>query len=165
MNKLISFQEFTDDHLIQLHQWLQESHVREFWDDGDRTLDQVKSHYRFEKGLKRYLFFINNYPAGYIQSYVIDRQNEYYPFALPGKENVGVDLFIGNESLLGKGFATDVLAEFVRTYCQEVGRLIVDPNPNNRKAIHVYEKYGFTKVGELMVEGSNHLVMALDKII
>lgn len=162
LNKLITFEEFTDNHLIQLHQWLQVSHVREFWDDGDRTLEQVKNHYSFEEGVKRYFFFIDGNPAGYLQSYVIDRNNEYYDFSLDDKENIGIDFFIGNKSLLGKGFAVNVLAEFVLTYCQDVVRLIVDPKPSNSKAIHIYEKYGFTKVGELMVENSNHLIMAIN---
>jgi len=99
LNKLITFEEFNDNHLIQLHQWLQVSHVREFWDDGDRTLEQVKSHYSFEKGVKRYLFFIDNHPAGYIQSYVIDRHNEYYDFSLAEKENVGIDFFIDKANI------------------------------------------------------------------
>ncbi|MBS0288606.1 MAG: GNAT family N-acetyltransferase [Proteobacteria bacterium] len=162
LKKLITFEEFNDNHLIQLHQWLQLSHVREFWDDGDRTLEQVKSHYSAEKGVKRYLFFINNHPAGYIQSYVIDRENEYYHFSLADKQNLGIDFFIGNESLLEKGFAIQVLAEFVLSHCQDIERLIVDPKPSNHKAIHIYEKYGFTKVGEVMVEGNNHFIMAMN---
>lgn len=162
LNKLIIFEEFNDNHFIQLHQWLQASHVRGFWGDGDRTLEQVKNHYSSEKGVKRYLFFTDNYPAGYIQTYVIDRHNEYYHFSLADKENIGIDFFIGNENLLGKGFAVKVLVEFVLTHCQDVERLIVDPQPNNSKAIHIYEKYGFTKVGELMVENNNHLVMAIN---
>lgn len=161
-NNLIMFEEFNDSHLIRLHQWLQLSHVREFWDDGDRTLEQVKRHYGAEKGVKRYLFFIDNQPAGYIQSYEIDTESEYYRFSLPDKENMGIDFFIGNQDLLGKGFAIRVLAEFFLHYCQNVKRIIVDPKPNNSKAIHIYEKYGFMKVGELMVEGSQHIIMAIN---
>lgn len=159
--KFISFEELTDAHLERLHEWLQSPHVKDFWDDGDRTLDQVKNHYKKTPKVKRYLFFIDNLAVGYIQSYLIDYQNEYYSFILNGKENLGIDFFIGNMAFLNKKLAIPILSEFIKICCSTADRIIVDPESHNHKAIHLYQKYGFTKIGELKKLNKIHFVELL----
>ncbi|MCS5712843.1 GNAT family N-acetyltransferase [Candidatus Berkiella aquae] len=143
-----------------LHQWLQNKHVREFWDDGDRTLDQVKNHYKPAEGIKRYIFYIGDQPAGYFQSYLVDEENEYCSFLM--KNTLGVDFFIGNEDLLNKGYAIHVLSCFIKEYCEETDRILVDPQPSNAKAIHLYKKYGFTQMAEQIIDGRSHIIMAIN---
>ncbi len=147
MKNHITFQALTHQDVVQLHQWLQEEHVRAFWEDGHRTLAQVEQYYRPQKDVQRYLFSIDNQAVGLIQNYLIGDQHEYHAFALPGKETMGVDIFIGECNYLGKGFALPVLAEFIKLHCF-AERIIVDPNPANAKAIQVYERYGFVKIND-----------------
>lgn len=40
---MVGFAPLTLTQLPLLHGWLQRPHVREFWDDGDRTLGQVQA--------------------------------------------------------------------------------------------------------------------------
>lgn len=161
LTKLISFQEFKNEHRL-LHGWLQQKHVREFWDDGDRTLEQVKNHYKNEEGIKRYIFYIDNHPAGYFQSYVVDEGNAYYSEALLGKHILGLDFFIGEPTFLNQGYALPVLSKFIKTYCLEIDRLLVDPEPTNSKAIHLYTKYGFAKIDEKVVDHKRHIIMGIN---
>ncbi len=151
---------FTEKDFTVLHQWLQNKHVREFWDDGDRTLEQVKNHYKPEEGIKRYLFYIEDQPAGYFQSYIVDKENEYYSYSL--KNTLGIDFFIGNENLLNKGHAIHILSYFIKECCVEADRILVDPQASNAKAIHLYKKYGFTQMGEQIIDGKAHLIMGIN---
>lgn len=158
----IHFSPILDGDLRVLHQWLQNDHVREFWDDGDRTLEQVKNHYKPEKGIERYLFYIDGQPAGYFQSYLVEAGNEYLSFSLSNKKTIGIDFFIGNIALLNKGYAIHVLAAFIKEYCQHADRVLVDPQPTNHKAIHLYKKYGFMKIGEQVIHDKPYWVMGIN---
>jgi hypothetical protein len=128
MNHNIIFKPLSEGDCIQLHQWLQEAHVLKFWDDGDRNIDQVKTHYIKKDEVKRYLFFIEGEPAGYFQIYCIEKSNEYSKFILQDRSNVGIDFFIGNKRLLNKGLAISILEKFISSYCQDVAKARELPN-------------------------------------
>jgi RimJ/RimL family protein N-acetyltransferase len=164
LTKLIFFQEFKNEHRL-LHGWLQQKHVREFWDDGDRTLEQVKNHYKHEEDIKRDIYYIDNQPAGYFQSYVVDENNAYFAVTLPDKCTMGLDFFIGEPHFLNRGFALPILSQFIETHCMGIDCLLVDPEPTNHKAIHLYTKYGFTKVGEQIVNGKSHVIMEIHLVL
>lgn len=80
-----------------------------------------------------------------------------------------VDMLIGPEAYLGKGYAIPTLqsfTEFLRV--KGIVRLMIDPEVTNLKAIHVYERAGFKTVatfqppeGQFAV-GRDHYLMALD---
>lgn len=162
MSDLIAFEELTNEHFVILHEWLQKSHVKAFWDDGDRTIEQVKSHYRSEKGVKRYIFSINEQMAGYIQTYEIDKENTCAKYCLEGKNNLGVDYFIGNEFFLNKGFALKILSKFIENICIDIDRIFVDPQPHNDKAIYIYKQYGFSKLAEIINKESQYWIYAIN---
>jgi RimJ/RimL family protein N-acetyltransferase len=159
MDYKITFRLLVSDDAKQLHKWLQIPHVREFWDDGNRTLDQVISYYFKDNGVKRFIFFIDDQPAGYIQSYFFDQANLYYQFTLPDQKTVGIDYFIGNAIYLGIGLARKILKNFIEQICQDADRILVDPDPANTKAIHVYHCCGFVKVSECNVENKTLQIM------
>lgn len=159
MSPVIVFRPLSLEDCRWLHQWLQYPHVRAFWDDGDRTLEQVTVHYFRKDNVNRYLFSINEEPAGFIQSCWIDATHDYAKFTQQHQNTVGIDFFIGHQDCLGRGYATFVLTEFISSYCQNADCILVDPEPSNEKAIHIYQKYGFTKVAECWVKHKLHWVM------
>jgi len=61
---------------------------------------------------------------------------------------VGVDLSIGDEASLSKGYGSLALRAFVRML-REQGHdtIIIDPDPRNLRAVRAYEKAGFLPVG------------------
>lgn len=162
MNPSITFSPLLPVHLSQVHDWLQKAHVLSFRDDGDRTLSQVINHYGPEEGLSRYLVLINEQPAGYLQTYEINANSDFCDFILLNKKNIGIDFFIGNEAFLNKGFALRILATFIANYCEDVDRIIVDPQAENTKAIHIYEKSGFTRVGGHTAKGKQFELYAIN---
>lgn len=141
-----------------LHEWLQLNHVRQFWDDGDRKLSQVVENYTKQDGTERYIFYIDNIPAGYIQSYHADVSSQFMKQAKL-TQAIGLDMFIGNISYLHKGYASIVLGIFISNHCGFSKSIIVDPAINNFKAIHVYKKIGFVKCTEFYENGNLHQLM------
>jgi len=80
-----------------------------------------------------------------IQTYILEDKTS---FKIKGKA-YGLDLFIGEINYLDKGYGTEVLKVFM-DYIVEIDPKIVyfciDPEVNNKRAIHVYEKVGFKTV-------------------
>ncbi len=143
---------------LLLHQWLHLEHIRSFWDDGDRSLQQVIDHYIVSDNTKRYLFFLDSEPVGYIQSYIINTNHPYSQIISVSDKIMGVDFFIGNLNFLGKGYASIVLKEFIKIYCND-SNIIVDPAINNYKSIHIYNKIGFDKLIEFNQDSVDYQLM------
>ena len=118
-----------------LFNWLQQPHVKEWWDDGDDTIAKVKLHYT--KGadtVTRFLLLSDNKePVGYFQYYV-ERCGV-----------IGIDQFLGDVSLINKGLGTKAVMAFSKLIreTKQPTTIIVDPEPENHRAIRCYEKAGF----------------------
>jgi predicted acetyltransferase len=69
----------------------------------------------------------------------------------------GIDYMIGDKNYFGKGLGAKTLAMFTEFFQQEVDRyadtFFIDPDENNPRAKHVYEKAGFECVGDFIMEG------------
>jgi len=146
-----SFYPLTIPYLDQMHRWLQMPHVRAFWDDGDRTLEQVRNHYFTPRSVEQYLILYHKQPIGYIQAQLIDAKHLLMKFCTPHEETYSVDLFIGEEEHVGKGLGLDLLQSFT-AYLKErhsqIQALLFDPSENNPRAIHLYVKLGAAMVAQ-----------------
>lgn len=132
----ISFRVLRDNDMPMLLGWLQWPHVKQWWNDGDDTLEKVKSHYTANSHTtKRFLLLHGEgtqVPIGYFQYYITPTE-------------IGVDQFIAEESLLGKGIGSEAIGRFIDLIQQQHGPRIIltDPSPDNKRAIRCYEKVGF----------------------
>jgi aminoglycoside 6'-N-acetyltransferase len=136
--------------LALLHGWLQEAHVRAFWDDGDRTPEQVRAHYFQPRSVDQFLILHQNKPIGYIQSCLIDEKHELAKFRAKQWETHGVDLFIGEKNEIGKGHAIDILNAFFKFLSEHhplLKTILFDPSENNPRAIHIFVKLGAKPIG------------------
>ena len=161
MNK-IQFVKAGLPHEKLIFSWLSEPHMMEFWDNSQEHKDDILN---FIHGRKQYYF------AGTTQYFIALTEGEPFAFLLadilspdedlspPLKENlsktghtIALDFGIGNKKFLGKGLASITLAEFVNYYCEHIDNLadtfFIDPDENNPRARHVYEKAGFEYVNE-----------------
>ena len=121
------------DHSVLL-EWLQLPHVKEWWDDGDDTLEKVSTHYSSDPDTThRFLIRDDARPIGYIQSYRID------------KSTAGIDLFLAKTDYLDRGIGTEAVLLFTAMLGENRGisKFVVDPEPGNLRAIRCYEKAGF----------------------
>jgi RimJ/RimL family protein N-acetyltransferase len=133
-----------------MHEWFNLPHVQKFYSLRQWTEQQVLEKLEpYITGVKPVLGFIalmDEKPIGYVQQCrIID-----YPWPnqnLPEEiinSAAGVDLFIGDETLIGKGIGGQVLKAFIEHIIwPEFQYCIVDPDTKNIAAIRCYEKLNF----------------------
>lgn len=154
----ISFKPLQTDDLPLLFKWLEKPHVQIWWDPGvDLTPELLQEKYGsypdgyyvedgIKKSLRAFIVEIDHQPVAYTQLY--DIRN--YPGAdsIPELQllasSTGLDIFIGNEAYVGKGYGTAILKEFLSQHVASSHEAcFVDPDKNNLQAIRAYEKAGF----------------------
>lgn len=152
----ISFRPVTLGDIPLLFAWFLAPHVHAWW--AVPETEQEFSGYILEKvkGEKPFAFmvFLNDVPLGYIQYYYLNADltaDETWLPELPAG-TVGIDQIIGEKSMLGKGYGTLFIKEFV-VYLSTVvdptiTTVIADPDSANYGAIKCYEKIGFKNMGE-----------------
>jgi aminoglycoside 6'-N-acetyltransferase len=144
---MLGFRPLTADDLPLLLAWLSKEHVKQWWNDGDDTLEKVVRNYgEQEKGLERFILLLSDEsgekPIGYFQYYLLP------------DGSIGIDQFIGEEECINRGVGTNAVQIFVEMIMREhkPASIILDPSPENKRAIRCYEKVGFkhyeTKAGE-----------------
>jgi RimJ/RimL family protein N-acetyltransferase len=151
---MCTFRKLDESDLELLFNWLQQPHVKEWWDDGDDTIEKVRVHYSQEADIvNRYILLKENQPIGYFQSY-------------PEADNViGIDQFIGELSFINRGHGTEAVMNFTNLVKEsdQPRAIIVDPDPENHRAIRCYEKAGF-RYQELVVgvDGKQACLMRME---
>jgi pimeloyl-ACP methyl ester carboxylesterase len=115
---------------------------------------------------KHWLSYDGDIPFGYLltSTVAMNKEDEYRRFCKTGGEAITLDLFIGNSQYLGKGIAHQMIQEFLLSQCTQVQEVLIDPQVTNRRAVHVYEKAGFSIVEEFIPSHSTlpHYLMHLD---
>jgi RimJ/RimL family protein N-acetyltransferase len=150
-----SFRKLENSDFQILFAWLREPHVTEWWDDGDDTIEKVKSHY--SRDMDTVFRFIlqsdSGNPIGYFQFY-LEQDNV-----------VGIEQFIGDGSLLNMGVGTRAVKGFLEMILKNhyPKTIVVDPDPSNKRAIRCYQKAGFVfqeiKIG---IDGQEAYIMKMD---
>jgi aminoglycoside 6'-N-acetyltransferase len=162
----ITFVPVAHEHLPMLHGWLCKPHIREWWGNPETELGYIVDMVEGRDSTRPFIFYVNGEPTGYIQVWFVGpHQNEEWSkdnpwlMELPSQA-VGVDLSIGEESKLSKGIGSAVLRAFVgKLRAEGHTAIIIDPDPENRRAVRAYAKAGFRPVPNL--EGSTQGVLIM----
>lgn len=163
-SKSIYFENAGHHHLTTIYEWLTEPHMQEFWDNSQEHRDDI-------------LLFVNgriepsNYFEGIFTYWVGSIENHPFSFLLTAeytlsddspqlwKDHIStsgatytIDFGIGNRAFLNKGLAAPTLIAFMEFFKAQVDTkadtFFIDPDKDNPRAKHVYEKAGFKLVGE-----------------
>ncbi len=80
---------------------------------------------------------------------------------IPGPSDaVGVDLSIGDPGKLSQGIGSAALREFTERLVKQGYRtIIIDPDPDNRRAVRAYESAGFRAIPQLLGRTGDTLIM------
>lgn len=156
-----SFEQMQLDHLELVHRWLQEPHVKEFWDDGHRSLEDVQRHYFYRSTVKSWIAHVDGLPFAYFQMALISDESEMSQWKSAEKSTVGIDMFIGEPQLVGKGLSVPLIQAFIKKCLLSYipCRILFDPENTNPRAIAVYKKAGFETAGTFNHEGKEHTVL------
>jgi aminoglycoside 6'-N-acetyltransferase len=175
MEGLLTFRRMVENDLALMHEWLQREHVRRWWSRRE-TYNEVVDHYlpaiTGRKPTDLYVIELDDRPVGFIQTYLVSDYPDYYPAATARADEegrvAGVDLFIAEEELTGRGFGTEVIRTFVRDVvfaAQRTIACIADAEVHNAASIRAFEKAGFRAVGEFVDphDDAIHRLMRLDR--
>ena len=143
-----------------IRRWLLEPHVQRWWDDGvkrpypDAVIDDYREAIQGKDPTYHYLAQIDNRPAAMLQHYRIADDPEYAEALALDEDAVGIDLFIGDAELIGRGHGPPMLRQFLRDIAFPFHRLdvcVIGPSVKNVAAIRAYEKAGFRPLREVHV--------------
>ena len=162
----ITFRRLTHDDLPLLCEWLNREHVRRWWHKS-HTLEEVEAKYgpRIDGNAKVdvYAIELGGRPAGMVQTYLVSDHPDWIG-DVPGL--AGVDLFIADEELLGRGLGPRVLSEFLREIVfadPAVSACAASPEIVNTVSIRAFEKAGFVREREIPGEWGPELLMRIER--
>lgn len=165
--KKIYFRAASKEHEEIIFQWLEEPHMKEFWDNTQEHKDDILN---FIHGRKQtYFCGTTKYWIGYYGqqafSFILSDEilptedlNELYrQFLSKSGHTISLDFGIGNIVFLGKSLAAPTLQAFTKFYKHEIDpkadTFFIDPDEHNPRAFRVYEKAGFEMVGSFIMKG------------
>lgn len=163
MSQKITFVPITDVHEKIVFSWLEEPHVKEFWDNSEEHRADILNfiHGReqsyFNGTTKYYAGLIDNIAFAFLLADELRDSDELPEVMSEYKSKAGrtifIDFCIGNKDYLGKGLGAKTLMGFTEFYSvldKRVDTFFIDPDDHNPRAQHVYEKAGFKLVGDYL---------------
>jgi RimJ/RimL family protein N-acetyltransferase len=162
----ISFRPMTRTDLPLMHEWLNREHVRRWWREAT-TPEEVEAAYGAAidgtEPTRMFVIAFDGRPIGSIQTYLVSD----YPEWIGDEPGVaGVDLFVADEELTGKGLGPRIVTEFARTVVfaePGVTALVAAPEIANAASVRAFEKAGFRRERELPGEHARELLLRLER--
>lgn len=150
MENKFTFKRLNLTDLPLMHGWFNQPHIQKFyslreWSEQE-VFEKLKPCILGRKAVSGFIVLMDEIPIGYIQQYKIK------DFPWPNQklsarilnQAAGIDMFIGDEKLIGKGLGAQLIKAFIKEqiwpqfhYC------LVDPDIKNISAIKCYEKLKF----------------------
>lgn len=150
--KNIIFRPLSQTDVPQMHTWFNLPHVQKFyslrqWTEAE-VMKKLEPYIEGRQPVNGFIALIDGKPIGYVQKYnIVDfpwpNQNRADEIV---KNAAGIDLFIGDIDMIGKGIGSQLIQAFLnqhiwpnKQYC------LIDPDISNTAAIRCYEKLNFTE--------------------
>ena len=158
----ISFEPFKEEDISLLISWFKASHVRRFWSESEDEIEVRKKYSKKlnDQGVLPRIILLEGRAIGYIQAYQACLVGDGW---WPGVEAgvFGIDQFIGEVELIGKGLGAQIINQFVKSLILDprVQEIIADPDPTNLRAIKAYEKAGFIASGVISTPDGEAVLM------
>ena len=164
------FKPLNENDLPLLYRWFQEPIVNQWYARRKHwSLDEITEKYQprisGKQNIPSFIVYRDEVPVGFIQHY---RFESGFPEGIKGLHNllfkqyyqndlVGIDLFIADPNMRGKGFGVQLIQQFTEAFLREFSAIVVDPEINNINALRCYEKAGFKQTA--FSEDKNHMIM------
>jgi len=166
MQATISFRPLAHEDLPLVFDWLNREHVKRWWREA-LTFADVEAKYRpridGDAKTDMYVIEVDGRPAGMIQTYLVSDHPEWIGDE-PGV--AGVDLFIAEEELTGRGLGPRVLTEFTSRVVfadPAVTACVAGPEVVNDRSLRAFEKAGFVREREIPGESGPEMLMRKER--
>lgn len=131
----ITFETFTEAHLVKLETWLHRPHVRKWWGEPASELAAIREDLESDR-FKGFIVHVEGAPVGFVQWW---RSHD-------GAET-GIDLFIAEKTRTGAGLGIRIITAMTeRLFSEGAVRVTVDPNKDNAAAIAAFTAAGYKAV-------------------
>lgn len=162
----IRFDPVTEIDYSLLRRRLATPHWREWWGELDVEFGYIVDMVDGRDGSHPFILSLDGLPVGYIQYWHVGihqtaegAKDNLWLMELPAA-SIGIDLSIGEASLLSRGIGSTVLRAFVRRLRSEgYSSIIIDPDPQNVRAVRAYRKAGFVPVPHLVGRTDGAMIM------
>ncbi|MBL8578185.1 MAG: acetyltransferase [Mesorhizobium sp.] len=136
------FRAVTEADMPLLSAWLAEPHVAEWWDDAETEVASIRDAMDSDE-TEPLIVELDGRPIAYLQSYDPHLEDG-HPYQDQPFGTLGIDISIGPPDLVGAGHGSAIVRAFVDLLFEEgCPRVVIDPHPDNLRAIRAYEKAGF----------------------
>ena len=165
----LGFRVMEMDDLRLLHEWLQRPHVRRWWSKHETYQEVVDSYSPAIEGsdpTDLYFVLLAGREIGFIETYLVADYPEYASLVGRGEGTAGVDLFIADRTLTGKGIGSEILRRFVSQIVfadATTRRCVAGPEAANVASVRAFEKAGFRVVSAFVEDGNESLLLQLDR--
>ena len=153
------FRPVSADDLPLVKDWLARPHVAAWWQDGDDF--EFVSGDMVHRDMAQFIVMMERRPFAYLQCY---RMGDWHGGFGPQPDGTrGTDQFIAEGGMLGRGHGSGFIRQFVDELFEAgTPRVVVDPRPDNPRAIRAYEKAGFLRRHEIDTPDGRALLMVRD---
>ena len=158
---LYDFRPVVEKDLPMIAGWLAEPHVAEWWDAPETDIAGIRENID-SISVEPLIVELDGKPIAYLQSYD-PHLDDGHPYADQPFGTLGIDLSIGVPGLVGRGHGSAIVRQFVEQLFEEgAPRVIIDPHPDNGRAIRAYERAGFRAIDRRHSEYGDVVLMAVD---
>jgi aminoglycoside 6'-N-acetyltransferase len=140
----------TPDDLPLLFHWLQQEHVRRWWDEHPTFESVVEEYLPAIDGREptdTYVILQGDRPIGFIQTYLVVDYPEWAAAIGEGGGVAAIDLLIGEVEATGRGVGTEAIGRFVADVVfdrPETTACTADVDLENAASLRAFEKAGFS---------------------
>jgi len=141
--------------------WLQEPHVQAWWVDPQVQFDLIKGDMD-DPTIDLHLVSLGDQPFAYVQDYCV--QDWMQPHLKDRPEGTrAIDTFLGDPAFLGRGHGAGLLRQHaLDLLARGTPQIVIDPDPENSRAIAAYARSGFIKIGVRESDEGPALLMVFD---
>ncbi len=158
------FEPLKEGHFEMMLGWLEAPHVKQWWDsDTSWTIEKVREKYESyvqrykivdgrKEAIEAFVIVFKGEPVGYIQVYDLRRHDYPTNFKLDElpKKLAGIDVFLGEVKVIGKGLGSFVIQQFLREkVAKKFDACAVFVDIKNNPAQIAYLRAGFKKMQEI----------------
>ncbi len=150
----------TDADLPLIKGWLETPHVAQWWHDPAEQFELVSGDLAHPE-MAQFIVASEARPFAYLQCYRLSDWNT--GFGPQPEGTRGLDQFIGEADMIGRGHGAAFIRDFTeRLLADGTPRVVIDPQPDNARAIRAYEKAGFRRTDIVDTPDGPALLMIRD---